>query len=277
MFVPGTTSVDADAPSTVCATPRGGHGRQDDEAILVAFAATHVDAAPFGVDVADLEMEGLAQAQTEAVGDEPEASEVEALAGQNQPSDLIVREDVGQTLRFRCLGEVDPGEFLAEDLLVEEPDAIAVDLDGGPGVRFEEVGEVPVDLLLGDVNEATIEGLGEPTDATSIGIDGARREPLEFQGPKVFVVELREAGLFAWLHVADLVAHATLRAPRSVRFTCSKPSEWGIRFVRSAAQRLRSTRQMHSDGKKRRSFLALLFSAGDLRRYTAFLGCTDTV
>jgi hypothetical protein len=27
------------------------------------------------------------------------------------------------------------------------------------------------------------------------------------------------------------------------------------------------TRQMHSDGKKRRSFLALLFPAGDLRRY----------
>ncbi len=25
--------------------------------------------------------------------------------------------------------------------------------------------------------------------------------------------------------------------------------------------------QMHSDGKKRRSFVALLFAAGDLRRY----------
>jgi len=29
------------------------------------------------------------------------------------------------------------------------------------------------------------------------------------------------------------------------------------------------TKQMHSDGKKRRSFLALLFAAGDLRRYVA--------
>ncbi len=29
------------------------------------------------------------------------------------------------------------------------------------------------------------------------------------------------------------------------------------------------TRQMHSDGKKRRSFLALLFSAGDLQRCAA--------
>jgi len=27
------------------------------------------------------------------------------------------------------------------------------------------------------------------------------------------------------------------------------------------------TRQIHSDGKKRRSFLALHFAAGDLRRY----------
>lgn len=31
------------------------------------------------------------------------------------------------------------------------------------------------------------------------------------------------------------------------------------------------TRQMHSDGKKRRSFLALLFSAGDLQRYESKL------
>ena len=29
------------------------------------------------------------------------------------------------------------------------------------------------------------------------------------------------------------------------------------------------TRQIHSDSKKRRSYLALLFVAGDLRRYTA--------
>ena len=32
------------------------------------------------------------------------------------------------------------------------------------------------------------------------------------------------------------------------------------------------TRQMHSDGKKRRSFLALLFSAGDLQRSVAARG-----
>jgi len=33
------------------------------------------------------------------------------------------------------------------------------------------------------------------------------------------------------------------------------------------------TRQIHSDAKKRRSFLALLFAAGDLRRYALL---TDT-
>jgi len=34
----------------------------------------------------------------------------------------------------------------------------------------------------------------------------------------------------------------------------------------SPRQRLRPTRQMHTDGKKRCSFVALLFAAGDLRR-----------
>jgi hypothetical protein len=42
-----------------------GAGRQRDEAILVSLAAADMDQQPLGVDVGDLQMEGLLQAEAE--------------------------------------------------------------------------------------------------------------------------------------------------------------------------------------------------------------------
>jgi len=55
-----------------------GGGGQDDEAVLGAFAVTDMDVGAFGIDVADVEVEGFTEPETEAVGDEPEAPIVEA-------------------------------------------------------------------------------------------------------------------------------------------------------------------------------------------------------
>ena len=109
-------------PGPLAAQHGEGEVRQDDEAIVVAFAVTDMQAHVCCVDVDDGEAKGFAQARAHAV----------AMAGgaADEAGDFIAGEDIGQGTNAGWLDHVDPREGLTEHVLVEEADAVAIDFDG---------------------------------------------------------------------------------------------------------------------------------------------------
>jgi hypothetical protein len=108
------------------------------EAIFIAFGLTDVDVVMLGIDVGDGEVQGLADTQTHGEGGEDEDLEAKFAGGVDQAKDFVAGQEIGQDTFLRRFNQVEPVSFLAEDVVVEELQAIAIDLDGRPGAVADE-------------------------------------------------------------------------------------------------------------------------------------------
>ena len=98
--------------------------RQWHEAIPVALGVAYLYAPAVGIDVAHLEGQPLAQAQTEAIEGEVEDSVAEHPGGQKQALRFVDRDDVRQTLRLRRFDQVWHGPGFLEHVQGEEFEAV---------------------------------------------------------------------------------------------------------------------------------------------------------
>jgi len=62
---------------------------------------------------------------------------------------LFYSEDVRQYFLLGRFNDVDPGPFFVKGVLVEELKSISVDLNGTPGMAFDESGEILFKMFLG--------------------------------------------------------------------------------------------------------------------------------
>lgn len=65
--------------------------------------------------------------------------------------------------------------FLAEDVVVEELQAIAIDLDGRPGAVADEPIEVLAEFVEGKGVGGAVEMVSDASRGTGVDIDGGRR------------------------------------------------------------------------------------------------------
>ena len=108
-------------------------GRQWDEAVLGPLAAMDVDHHPRAVDVADLEVQPLAEPQAQRV-DGPEIGAVVGRAdGGDEPTDLVDGEDVGEPLLPADAEAFEGRPVAGGGVGIEELDAAVGDAEGSGG------------------------------------------------------------------------------------------------------------------------------------------------
>jgi hypothetical protein len=110
-----------------------GAGWEGDVAVLGALAAVDVHEHARAVDVAELEMEGLGEAQSQGVDGPEEGLVVRRAGGVDDAVDLVAAQHVGQGL-----GAGDPelsqgGPVVRGDAGVEEADAVEGEAQRGGG------------------------------------------------------------------------------------------------------------------------------------------------
>lgn len=128
-------------------TPQGaqcliGEIWQRHQAILMSLATTDMDSFALAVDIPHLQRQPLAQAQSHPVGRQEKNPLAQFACGADQLLDLGQGEDIGKRLNIWGLDHLNPLPIAFQDVLPEELQAIAVDLDGAPGVGFDQFGEV---------------------------------------------------------------------------------------------------------------------------------------
>ena len=124
--------------------------RQWDEAVLGPLAAMDVDHHAGGVDVADLEVEALAEPEAQRV-DGPEVGAVVGRAdGGDEAADLVDGEDVGEALLPGDAEAFEGGPVAWDGVRIEELDAAVGDAEGGGGevAVVLEVEEIVAELRL---------------------------------------------------------------------------------------------------------------------------------
>lgn len=109
------------------------------------------------------------------------------------------------------LDDIDPHPVLVQHVLVEKLQAIAVNLDGAPGVAVHQRTEVVFELLLSERVGTLIEELGHASDRSGIGVDGLLGLALTTQCAKMLLVQAIEA-FFAVLCSWDTSSVIVFRA-----------------------------------------------------------------
>ena len=174
--------------------------RQRDEAVLGPLAAMDVDHHPRAVDVADLEVQPLAEPEPQRV-DGPEVGAVVGRAdGGDEASDLIDGEDVGEPL---LPGDAEPleGRPIAGDgVRIEELDTAVGDAEGSGGelAVVLEVEEVVAELLLAEPVGRGMEVVGELPDGAEVRLLGALGEPGELEVVEHALTERRGHDEVLW-------------------------------------------------------------------------------
>ena len=124
--------------------------RQWDEAVLGPLAAMDVDHHPGAVDVADLEVQPLAEPEPQRV-DGPEIGAVVGRAdGGDEATDLVDGEDVGEPLLPGDAESFEGRPVAGDGVRIEELDAAVSDAEGRGGelAVVLEVEEVVAELRL---------------------------------------------------------------------------------------------------------------------------------
>ena len=158
-----------------------GRVRQRDEAIPVALGVADVHACACRIDIAHLQSQPFAQAQSQAVEREEEHPVTHHAGGGKQPPGLGDGDDVGQPLALRGLDQAGRYPRLAQHMGVVELQPIQVELDRTPRVRRHQFGEVVRQLLLGELVDVAIEPHPDPPNRTRVRFDRLRLQPLELQ------------------------------------------------------------------------------------------------
>ena len=157
--------------------------RQRDVAVLGPLAAMDVDHHPRAVDVADLEVQPLAEPEAQRV-DGPEVGAVVGRAdGGDEAADLVDGEDVGEPLLPGDAEPLEGGPVARGGVGIEELDAAVGDAERGGGelAVVLEVEEVVADLLLGEAVGRGVEVVGELPDGAEVGLLGAVGEAGELE------------------------------------------------------------------------------------------------
>lgn len=173
---------------------------QRQESILAALTTAHMHLIAPAIDIAHLQRKRLAETKSQRIGGQQEYPVAEFTGGTNQPADLFESENIGERLDLWRLDDLDPGPVAFKHVFVEKLQAITVYLDGAPGMRIDQVGEVGGQLLNAQMIGATIEVSRNPAQCTGIGIDGFVTQALKFQGPEMLLVQVVVSALFGWFH-----------------------------------------------------------------------------
>jgi len=168
--------------------------------VLVPFAASDVNLAIGSVDVTDLERQCFTETKPHRVGHQQKDTIAQFARRADQLLDLGAGENIRQGLNPRRLDEIEPGPVAFEDVLPEELETIAIDLNGAPGMSIDEFGEVALQLGCGELVGAAVEVLGNLTHRPRVGIDGLLAFPLQFQGLEMTCVESIESFLLGRQH-----------------------------------------------------------------------------
>ena len=104
---------------------------------------------PFAVDIADLEVQGFAQAQAHAINGEDIGLVAQLPGGVDDPLDLRRGEDIRQWFVLGWLDDGHPLPILIEHVLVEELQPVAIHLDRAPGVTFHQGVKALLELCQG--------------------------------------------------------------------------------------------------------------------------------
>ena len=171
--------------------------RQRDEAVLGALAAMDVDHHAGGVDVADLEVEALGEAEAQRI-DGPEVGAVVGCTdGGDESSDLVSGEDVGEAFLPRDAEALEGGPVSGGGVRIEELDAAVSDAEGSGGevAVVLEVEEILAELLLGEAVGRGAEVLGEHADGTEVGVLGAGARPASWRS---WDMRRRSAEVMSW-------------------------------------------------------------------------------
>ena len=103
-----------------------------------------------------------------APGARPEGLVAMAGGAAYEAGDFIAGEDIGQGTNAWWLDHVDPREGLAEYVLIEEADAVAIDFDDAPGMGGDQRAEVAFEFVGGEVIGEAIDILRESANGDSV-------------------------------------------------------------------------------------------------------------
>ena len=98
------------------------------------------------------------------------------------------------------LDDIDPVPVLLEYMLPEKLQAIAVSLDGTPGVGIDQLGEIHLELLHAEPVRTAAVVSGDAPYGSRVDIDSALAKALQFEGPEVALIEAIEALLLGRFH-----------------------------------------------------------------------------
>ena len=174
---------------------------------------------PRAIDVADLEVQPLAEPESQRV-DGPEIGPVVGRAdGGDEPSHLVDGEDVGESLLPADAEPLEGRPVAGSGVGIEELDAAVGDAERGGGelAVVLEVEEVVADLLLAEPVGRGVEVVGELPDGAEVGLLGALAEPGELEVLSHPLAECRGHVEVLWQGVREITSARNLGPwPRGV-------------------------------------------------------------
>ena len=170
--------------------PQGVEGsfRQRNEAIAVAFGIANMHPLTRRIDVANLQRQPLAKAQTQAVQGEVEHPIAQRAGRGKQALCFVDRDDVGQSLRLRRLDQIGHRPRLAQHVGGVELQAVEVELHSAPRVGLDQVAEILGQLCFGEIVDPVAKVLAQPPDGPAVGVYGLGLQALELQMLEVSLV-----------------------------------------------------------------------------------------
>ena len=153
-------------------------------AIFAALAADDADDAARGVDVAGLEMDGLAQAQAAVIHQGEDGAETSFPDRAEKAGDLLAAQDVGELLVASYLDPAPAPPLPAEVVAVEGAQGADGLVDGGvlESALLAQGDEEIEDLVLAECGGIAVrEGLVELAHPAEVGGPGSWREATEIE------------------------------------------------------------------------------------------------
>ena len=167
---PGLGTLAAPVLAQLLQQPR----RKRDVAVLVALALVDAQHHPFGIDVAYAQPPDLARPQPRGIGRHQHRAMLGVGGDGEQPHQLVVVEDLGQSRGHLGPGQVEVRVRHTEGDAVQEAHAVAHAVAALPAQPplFVQVDEVVLNLLGADLVGAAAIVTGQPFDGGEVGLLG---------------------------------------------------------------------------------------------------------
>ena len=166
---------------------------QRHQAILIALGIAYVHTLTFGVDIADLQSQALAETEAQAIDGEVENPVTERVRCQKQTLGFLNGDDIRQTLSPWRFDQIQRRPGLVQNVGVEEFERVQVEFNGAPGMGLQQIGEILEQLRFGQSMDLIIEILAEAPNATGVS--------LYRLGLKAFELKVFKMGLIIALEI----------------------------------------------------------------------------